>query len=411
MAGYVLKNNVTPFENNFIVTKDMYGDNPSVFSDLGNDAFDTYGSFRMTNGSGSYPTYIPFTNKNGADGVLYSETFVHDSVEWKVIHGWVTSGIFIIQVSQISGATKAFRFYFNGGYGSDGGTQYGKVTTNYSGKYITTYWNNDGGKDVMGGDPQVTWTIIPYEQSRLTSSTVITTSSRSGDNETGYINTGISYGFTYILQVGHATVQSVQDWIVNNIELDYAKKFLIVDGTEVKNWSGSTYQKIGDMPLTQAMFDTYGMTTINPSRSGIVSVSPSVAMWTDDMSGVSYTLREIVVPKPKIILMNYDFNVPTGTKTFETIATVSGTSVIKLICSMDSGLTWKSWYSNTWATVDVNNITDVATKGMTPATFNGLSSTIIDLLGSTTKVRFGCYLKLEASTQTCQIDFLRVNFK
>jgi hypothetical protein len=35
---------------------------------------------------------------------------------------------------------------------------------------------------------------------------------------------------------------------------------LIIDGDEIKNWNGSTFTKIGDTPVTEAMLQNYGMT-------------------------------------------------------------------------------------------------------------------------------------------------------
>jgi hypothetical protein len=411
MGGYIVKNIVSEFTNNFTVTKDMDNSIPPIFSDMGGDAFDGFGGFKIVSGTNSsIQTNLPFTNKNGADGVIYSETFTHDSVDWKIDHGWIANGIFMIQLKQISGTTKTFKLTFSGNYGSDGSTSYGSVQTNFSGKYIKTFWNNDDGQDGTGGDPQVTWTVVPYEVSKISSSTPVASTSRSGDNETG-TTINLSYGCIYFLQVGYTTVQAIQDWIISNITLDYDKKYLIIDGTDVKNWSGSTYQKIGDMPLTEEMFNTYGMTTINVLRTGIVSDTPTLAMWTDDVTGTIYTLREIVVPKPKLMLMNYDFSVPTGTKTFEIVSTVSGNALIRVVCSIDSGTTWKSWYNNTWTTVDINSSSDIETKGMTPTIANSLTTTAIDLLGNTTQIRFGCYLKQTVSTESCSVDILRVNFK
>ncbi|NCI19890.1 hypothetical protein EJM73_08245 [Clostridium botulinum] len=68
----------------------------------------------------------------------------------------------------------------------------------------------------------------------------------------------------------------------------------------------------------------------------------------------------------------------------------------RLIFSLDSGLTWKSYsiYNKTLINVDINNLSDVEDKGLTVNQVNNLTIEDLDVLrNDSPKIRFGYYLE------------------
>jgi len=412
VSGYILKETFPSFQNNYTVNKDMQG-TPAYFSDGGNDAFDSWGYFQITNAEGTVVTNLPFTQRNGPDGTIYTEEFQHDGETWELKQGWVVPGIFAMQVLQITGEDKPFKFKLSGNYGSDSSSQYGRVTTQYGEVYLTTFWNNDGGKDAAGGDPQVTWTVVPYDPGLTATDVPPATSSRSGDNETG-TTVAMTHGCLVFIQWGYTTVQAVQDFIIQSFERDNIIKYLVVDGTEVKRWDEglSQYISVGQAPPTKAMFLEHGMKTIPASRTGLIMTNPVLHCWTDDLSGRARFLIEKVVPKPKLLKMVTDYILPTGAKSVEVVANTAGSAILKLILSIDGGVTWKAWNGSQWLAVNTESLTEVESMGMTKETINGITETAWDAIispGGT--IRFGIFRSQTATADTCEVDSIRVNFK
>lgn len=73
---------------------------------------------------------------------------------------------------------------------------------------------------------------------------------------------------------------------------------------------------------------------------------------------------------------------------------VSGSGVLKLAISVDGATAWKGFNGTIWQTVDITNLTDFKTNGMTPSIVNALTIAQLESLrGSSQTIRFAYYLE------------------
>lgn len=190
------------------------------------------------------------------------------------------------------------------------------------------------------------------------------------------------------------------------------QKFLIDDGTNgIKGWNGSTWTKVSDGPITEELFRAYGNDSLQSSRSGITLTNPTLCVWTDDVNA-NMSLKQTACPTPKLLKMLSDWNIPTGIKSATATANTSGSAVVKILVSVDSGVTWKAWNGSTWATVDTASLATVEANAMTANVFTGLTTAQWDALIGTIKIiRLAVYLKQTATSESCSIDDIRINYK
>mgnify|MGYP001236712454 CR=1 FL=1 len=118
------------------------------WNDWSNDIFDAWGDFYIYNPSNSSASYISFATINGGDGTLYTETQTHHSKSFTIKHGWVTGGIFKLDV-ECSDDTFNFAIGMWGNMGSDGSTQntdrqysasWGTLSYNYNSQGNSSEW-------------------------------------------------------------------------------------------------------------------------------------------------------------------------------------------------------------------------------------------------------------------------------
>lgn len=192
--------------------------------DGGSDVFDNWGYFEIAKPDYSVRTIIPLTTPNNADGSYATSTFAHDGVNWQVKYGWAARGIFGLEIKQTSGTIKPFVVRFGGEFGSDGIEQFGSVPKNWtdgSGEQHTlwTWWHNDNLQDdLFKTNPQFTFTVVPFS-SNMNQLYAIepyrvygTANSDQYRMQTLTLNDGAMLYF----QWGNATVDAVQNWIINN---------------------------------------------------------------------------------------------------------------------------------------------------------------------------------------------------
>jgi len=118
------------------------------WSDWSGDIFDGWGDFYIYNPSTTSATYITFASVNGGDGTIYTETQTHHGKSFTIKHGWVTQGIFKLDV-ECSDDTFDFSIGMYGNMGSDGNTQntdrqysasWGTLSYNYNSQSGTSEW-------------------------------------------------------------------------------------------------------------------------------------------------------------------------------------------------------------------------------------------------------------------------------
>ena len=101
-----------------------------------------------------------------------------------------------------------------------------------------------------------------------------------------YLN-GFSRAYSSSLVVG--TIYSSKTWGDNTTKVipieitTLSSKYLLKDGNNIKKYSSSSgWQTIGTYPVTQTMFDNYGMDTIPTIDQMKQLTSPEVYFWTND---------------------------------------------------------------------------------------------------------------------------------
>jgi hypothetical protein len=209
------------FTNNYSVVNDIYSSSSGYYwSDGGSYTFDSWGYLKISNADGSVTTNLPLSSLSGAVfGTTYENTFTHNGADWKIKYGWAVNGIFRMEASQISGSEQQFKLNWSGNMGSDGGTQQGTVSKAYNSgsSVLWTHWNNDSSIDGAGDDPQMTYTVVPFDSSfSKAGSNAPFISNYSGDNETGS-TVALKSGATMYIQWGYTTVDNVQTWIINDL--------------------------------------------------------------------------------------------------------------------------------------------------------------------------------------------------
>lgn len=164
-------------------------------------------------------------------------------------------------------------------------------------------------------------------------------------------------------------------------------KYLMVDSEGVKNYQASSWVKIGELPLTEVMFKTYGMDVVPTSLNDLIGNTPQLFYYTDNpevksnKTGYKLKIVEVVTTKPKLIIQDYDFIIHQGKSISRIEAVVSTTrkdaslndvatnGKVRIALSVDSGATWLCYNTTTSAfeTIDIANDDTFLLSGMQPA--------------------------------------------
>ncbi|AOR24894.2 hypothetical protein [Clostridium taeniosporum] len=194
-------------------------------------------------------------------------------------------------------------------------------------------------------------------------------------------------------------------------------KYLIVDGNEIKHWdiASSSYVKVSELPLTADKFQTYGDDTYHKERTGIISTSPSLKIWSPLIDMIPPKVIQTIKPNPVIVTMKDDISFSEAYIKDIINAVVildnTGSGIINFIVSVDSGVSWKAWNSSSWGLVDMTNMQDVKSKGMSISVLQGITEaqwTSLDL--SNKKIRFAWYMEITSSTDVLKLKQIRINY-
>lgn len=220
-----------------------------------------------------------------------------------------------------------------------------------------------------------------------------------------------SYVFIPQQDQGKAYTVQVGSYIQTNI------KYLIVDGNDIKHWdtASSSYVKVSELPLTADKFQAYGDDTYHKERTGITSSAPSLKIWSPLAEMPAPKVTQIIKPKPIIVSMKDDISFSEAyiKDIMNAVVTLdnTGNGIIAFIASVDSGVSWKAWNGSSWVLVDMSNIQDVKSKGMSVAVLQGITEAQLTTLGlSNKKMRFAWYMEIIASTDVLKLKQIRVNY-
>jgi hypothetical protein len=190
-------------------------------------------------------------------------------------------------------------------------------------------------------------------------------------------------------------------------------KYLFQDGSDIKKYNGTSWSVIGTVPVTQAMFDSDGMRDLSVITDAAIKVltsnQPKLLVSTN-AGTVAGTIT--AVPNGRVILPSGDIDVPVqGFTSLQITAILSGAGDLKILASVDGGTTYKAWNGAAWATV----ATDAAAAkagGMTPTVLNAITAAQwMQLIGTSSKIRFAYYLEQALSTDTAAADLITIQPK
>lgn len=194
-------------------------------------------------------------------------------------------------------------------------------------------------------------------------------------------------------------------------------KYLMVDESDIKNWdtASSSYVKVSELPLTADKFQTYGDDTYHKERTGIISTSPVLKIWSSLVGMPVPKITQTIKPKPIIVNMKDDISFSEAyiNDIINAVVTLdnTGSGIINFIVSIDSGVSWKVWNGSSWELVDITNMQDVKSKGMSVSVIQGITEaqwTSLDL--SNKKIRFAWYMEIIASTDVLKLKQIKVNY-
>lgn len=141
-----------------------------------------------------------------------------------------------------------------------------------------------------------------------------------------------------------------------------------------------------DVPLNMDDFKTVSQVSIIDNTTSQV------------LSMLGTSTDRLVMPLSDVDLSNAD-NIDSFTLT--------ATDGIRVTCSVDGGITWKTFNSGAGSWDNINpTVTDVAAKGISPTEFNVISNLYWNLLTSTTnKIRFAYLLKDTNSVDNISLQY------
>lgn len=174
-----------------------------------------------------------------------------------------------------------------------------------------------------------------------------------------------------------------------------------------------------------------GTMKITPVNQVVNMVEESTNIWAYSITKSQYNTIESLVGNdvpavptltitgtnlPQVIKATGDINI-SGIETLDKIlmnSTTTNNGKVLLAVSVDGGTTYKAYNTGTtsWVTVDVNNMADFLSKGMTRTVSDSLGTAELESLrnGSTT-IRFAYYISVYDSTSTASIDSISVVVK
>jgi hypothetical protein len=195
-------------------------------------------------------------------------------------------------------------------------------------------------------------------------------------------------------QLGDQNVIKTENGFLNSEINDFLiDEMILFDGTaHLKTSFQSTMNYDGDI-------DTYKSYSVQFDKSLFKSLSD---ISVSD-SGTNKILNITAIPFDRLLIPVGDLNLSNVSNIdyFNIAATGSN---IRVVCSVDSGATWKTFNGTQWVNINLN-IDDVKANGIIPSSFNVISSTLWNLLVTTNKIRFA-YLLSDNNT----IDELKLQY-
>lgn len=190
-------------------------------------------------------------------------------------------------------------------------------------------------------------------------------------------------------------------------------RHIVQETNDLKVFANNIWQTVGQTPATFELFNSTGMIDLSAIND------TSLSLLSDPVTLLTYAYvpestpryKKQAVPLPKLILPTGDIKLASiqciNQVTFSFSTSVHST--IKTIISTDSGVTWKSW-NNGWANIDITNLENIKTNGISMTTMNARTKTEWDnLVGDSQTIRFGYYFEIDSSADIANTDSIVLN--
>jgi hypothetical protein len=231
--GYIMYTNVPSKDMTTVASTRLIpsGYNPSsgdlfpsgnryYWNDWSGDWFDGWGDFYIYDPSTISASYISFASINGGDGTVYTETQTHHGKSFTIKHGWVTQGIFKLDVECIDD-TFNFSIGMYGNMGSDSNTQNTDIQYSASWGTLSYNYNSQGNASEWFYSHCIPKLKTFNDGITLSGSNFISnfkTSIYGNDNLAMWTDT-LTWGATfYFVKGSNSSSGAMYNWVENDIE-------------------------------------------------------------------------------------------------------------------------------------------------------------------------------------------------
>lgn len=193
---------------------------------------------------------------------------------------------------------------------------------------------------------------------------------------------------------------------------------LLTDGTNLYSFDLNTLtlKTSGAYPqdVTQTAFQTKGIEYLGLIPVPVFSSIANLTILTFTTSGTQKTMKTVQAPTAKFVTSG---DIPIGSiqaiNQVSIANNTSGSGIVKMVVSIDSGTTWCTWdsASNGWKTVDTSNVNNVLDSGMDKTMMQARTKTDwINLIGTIPRtIRFGYALDIRASSNIANVDSISMS--
>ncbi|MCR8641569.1 SPRY domain-containing protein [Paenibacillus sp. N1-5-1-14] len=137
---------------------------------------------------------------------------------------------------------------------------------------------------------------------------------------------------------------------------------------------------------------------------------PELIVWTNDTSTTTKQLDISAIPRPQLVIPMKDIDIKSDSQKLVLNVVQFGlnptTKSIKVICSVDQGVTWKTFKNKKWKNINIGDLANVKRNGIAPSEFNLISMLDWIKLSPIKRIRFAYYLEQDDVIDDIKIESL-----
>lgn len=152
------------------------------------------------------------------------------------------------------------------------------------------------------------------------------------------------------------------------------------------------------------------MGTENEEFSCIIdkSIFKSIEDIQENTDGVNEIITLTAIPPDRLLIASGDKDL-SYVQNIDYFKITGTGSNLKIVCSVDSGESWKTFNTDHWEDINLA-VEDVKARGIDIATFNAINSTHWNLLNTNKKIRFTYLLSMDNTSDVKNIDNLELQY-